>query len=87
MLDRGRIQVFADSFQNVLARVAVIAHDPYLDEFVGRQAAAYFAGDRRCKAAAADQHDGFEGMGTGFERSAFDGREWQRHGNLLKQVF
>jgi hypothetical protein len=87
MLDRGRIQVFADSFQNVLARVAVIAHDPYLDEFVGRQAAAYFAGDRRCKAAAADQHDGFEGMGTGFERPAFDRRELQRHGNLLKQVF
>lgn len=87
MLNRGCMQVFADPFQNVLSRIAVIAHDPHLDESVGGQAAVYFTGDRRCKAAAADQHGGLEGMGAGFERSAFDRRELQRHGNLLKQVF
>lgn len=87
MLNRGCIQVFAEPFQKILARVAVIAHDPHLDEFVGGQAAVDFTGHRRCQAAAADQHGGFEGMGAGFERSAFDRRELQRHGNLLKRAF
>ena len=87
MLNRGRIQVFADPFLDILARVAVIAHNPHLDEFVGGQAAVYFSGDRRAQAAAADQYGGFECMRAGFERQAFDGRELQRHGNLLKQVF
>ena len=87
MLNRGCIQVFADPFQNALAHDAVIAHDPHFDEFVGAQAAVNFTGDRRCEATAADQHGGLEGMGAGFERPAFDWRELQRHGNLLKQVF
>ena len=87
MLNRSCIQIFADSFQNVGACVVVIARDAHLDEFVGGQAAVYFTGDRRCQAAAADQHGGLEGMGAGFERSALDGRELQRHGILLKQAF
>ena len=72
MLNRGCIQVFADPVQNVLARLAVIAQDPDLDEFVGGQATVDFTGYRRCETAAADQYGGFEGMGTGFERSALD---------------
>jgi len=87
MLNRGRIQVFADARQNALARGAVIARDSYLDEFVGAEAAVDFAGNRRCKAAAADQHGGFEGMGAGLERPAFDGGELHGHGDLLKRVF
>ena len=87
MLNRGCIQVFADAFQNILAHVSVIAHDPHLDEFVSGQAAVYFTGDRRGKAAAADQCGGLKGMGARFERPAFDRRELQRHGNLLKQAF
>ena len=77
MLNRGCVQVLADPFQNFLAYAAVIAHDPDLDEFVGSQAAVYFTGDRRRKAAAADQYGGVKGMGAGFERPAFDRRELQ----------
>lgn len=87
MLDRGCVQIFADSFQNVGACVVVIAHHAHLDQSVGGQAAVYFTGDRRCQAAAADQHGGIEGMGAGFEGSALDGRELQRHGILLKRAF
>ena len=87
MLNRGRVQVFTDAFQNVLARYTVIAHHPHLDESMGAQAAVDFTGHRACKAAVADQNGGLESMGAGFERPAFDGRELQRHGNLLKRVF
>lgn len=75
MLNRRRAKVVANLFQNALARVAVIAHDPHFDEFVGGQAAVYFTGDCWRQAAAADQHGGFQGVGAGFERSALDRRE------------
>ena len=87
MLNWSCIQVFADPIQNVLARVAVVAHDAQLDEFVGGEAAVYFTGHRERKAAAADQHGGLEGMGAGFERPAFARQELQRHGILLKRAF
>ena len=77
MLNRSRIQAFADLFQNIRTRITVIAHDSHLDEFVGGQAAVYFTGDRRCKTAAADQYRGLEGMRAGFERPAFVGQELQ----------
>ena len=87
MLNRSCIQVFADTVQNVLARIPVIAHDSHLDEFVRGQAAVDFTGDRRREAATADQYGGIEGMRAGFERPAFVRRELQRQGNLLKPAF
>jgi hypothetical protein len=84
MLDRGRAEVFANPVQNVRSRVAVIAEDAYLDQFVGGQGTVDFAGYGRCQAAVADQYSGFEGMGAGFEGPALGGRELQRHVNLLQ---
>lgn len=87
MLDWRGAQAVANSIQDVLAGGAIVAHDAYLDEFVGGEVAVDFARYRRREAAAADQDGGFERMGAGFEGPAFDWRELQQHVISFKQAF
>lgn len=83
MLDRRRIQFVTDALQNGLACLAVVAENPYLDQFVGGEVARNFTGDRIGQSAVSDVYRGFEGVGAGFERTTFSRSKLQRHKNLL----
>ncbi len=75
MLDRGRIEFFADLLQDFFACTTFVVHDPYLDDFMGDKTAVDFTGNGWRQASGANSYDGFEGMSAGFERPTLERRE------------
>ncbi len=66
MLNRGRIELFADLLQDFFAYTTLFVHDPYLDDFMGHKTAVDFTSYGWRQAPGADSYDGFEGMSAGF---------------------
>lgn len=73
MLDSDRTEFVANAAQGIRPGIAVFAGDPYLDQFMGVEAALDFLEYRRSKPAIANQHHGIEGVGASLECTAFAG--------------
>lgn len=61
----------ADGFADRRALVAVRRVDSYFDQLVRGQRPIHLRQQRRCDTGVTDADDGLEGMGAGFEASAF----------------
>lgn len=85
MLDSGRTEIVANAAQGIRPGVAVFAGDPYLDQFVGVEAAVDFFEYRCSKPAIANQHHGIEGVGAGLECAALAGGQLVFQEILLKR--
>jgi hypothetical protein len=79
VLDRRGAGRRADLSQEPLPGVAVLSHDPDLDELVGLQRASDLRHHRGRQAVGADEHDRVQAVGTAFERLALGGRKLFLH--------
>lgn len=82
MLHRRGCGRRTDLREQALARMAVLAQHPDLDELVGRERAVELRDDRRRQTAGTDEHDRAEPVRAAFERLALGRRKLSRHASF-----